>query len=244
MSQSNSDPLARRRPASQQRAKILVKSVRDAARKILETEGPAALNTNRVAEIAGVSVGSVYHYFPNKDSIVADLFEDVVDQLTDEISSMGQQVEFAEMPLDQALENFVRLLFEHRGRLVGLHCEFLEKWGSRFEVNRRRAPDGRTYGEVTHDWVVELLRLNRDVVEVDDLDAAAYGISLLAEGFGRACWEERLPDQSLERLGADLSRAMLAYIGFDPGRASSDRGEAESQTAVCPPSMANAVPVT
>jgi len=228
MSQSNTDVLARRRPASQQRAKVLVKSIREAARQILETEGPAALNTNRVAEIAGVSVGSVYHYYPNKDSIVADLFDEMVDQLTDEISAMGQEIEFTELPLDQALENLVRLHFEHRGRLAGLHREFLEKWGSRFEISRRRAPDGRTYGEVTHDWVVELFRLNRDVIDVDDLDAAAYGISLLAEGFGRACWEERLPNQSLDRLGADLSRAMLAYIHFDSCRASSDRGCAES----------------
>ena len=51
----------------------ITRAVLHAARDILEAEGPEALSTNRIAERAGVSVGSLYQYFPNKDAIIAEL---------------------------------------------------------------------------------------------------------------------------------------------------------------------------
>lgn len=216
MTQDKDDPLSLRRPATQRRAVILLQSVREAARQILEQDGPSGLTTNRVAERAGVSVGSVYHYYPNKDSIIADLFDELVDALAEEIAVKGQRNQYEGMSLPAALEAFVGMMFDHRSRLAGLHREFLERWGYRFEVTARLAPDGRTFAQVTHDSLVELLSEHRDVVAASDPDAAAYGISLLAEGFGRACWEERLPSVPLEQLTRDVANAMLGYCGYCP----------------------------
>ena len=42
---------------------------------ILLEEGLEAFNTNRVAEVAGVSIGSLYQYFPNKESLLLQLQE-------------------------------------------------------------------------------------------------------------------------------------------------------------------------
>ncbi len=53
----------------------MVDAMLEAAARILAAEGYPALNTNRVAEVAGVSVGSVYQYFPNKQALVAALRE-------------------------------------------------------------------------------------------------------------------------------------------------------------------------
>jgi len=47
--------------------------MREAAARILEAAGLAALNTNAVAEKAGVSVGSLYQYFPAKESLLVTL---------------------------------------------------------------------------------------------------------------------------------------------------------------------------
>jgi len=59
-----------RKPPSQARAKATVDAILDATARILAEDGFEAVNTNRVAELAGVSVGSLYQYFPNKGSLV------------------------------------------------------------------------------------------------------------------------------------------------------------------------------
>jgi AcrR family transcriptional regulator len=59
-----------RRTPSQTRALDTVETIFEATARILQSEGRAGLNTNRVAELAGVSIGTLYSYFPNKESIL------------------------------------------------------------------------------------------------------------------------------------------------------------------------------
>ncbi len=47
---------------------------------MLEKHGSRGLTTNRVAEVAGVSIGSVYQYFPNKEALVAALSDRYVER--------------------------------------------------------------------------------------------------------------------------------------------------------------------
>jgi AcrR family transcriptional regulator len=70
---------------SQARSRRRLRQVLDAADELLADDGAAALTTARVAELANVSVGSLYHYFPDKEAIVDALavsywsdFEDLV----------------------------------------------------------------------------------------------------------------------------------------------------------------------
>lgn len=59
-----------RKEPSQARSTQLVADVLAAAVRVLERDGAAGFNTVRVAEKAGVSVGSLYQYFPNKQAIL------------------------------------------------------------------------------------------------------------------------------------------------------------------------------
>jgi AcrR family transcriptional regulator len=52
-----------------------VQALLDAATRVLQEGSLAQFNTNRVAEVAGVSVGSIYQYFPSKDALIARLIE-------------------------------------------------------------------------------------------------------------------------------------------------------------------------
>ena len=61
---------AMRKEPRQERSKATVNAVVHAAARILSDHGWAGFTTNRVAEIAGVSIGSLYQYFPDKISIV------------------------------------------------------------------------------------------------------------------------------------------------------------------------------
>lgn len=62
----------RKRPA-QARSAVTVEAVIEAAARILKEGGLAAFNTNDVARRAGVSVGSLYQYFPSKEAILAEI---------------------------------------------------------------------------------------------------------------------------------------------------------------------------
>lgn len=57
----------------QRRARESVDFVLEAAAQVLETTGEAGFNTNSVAERAGVSIGTLYRYFPDKQSILRAL---------------------------------------------------------------------------------------------------------------------------------------------------------------------------
>jgi AcrR family transcriptional regulator len=47
----------------------------EATTRVLKKRGYSGTNTNLIAEVAGVSVGSIYQYFPNKESIIATLYQ-------------------------------------------------------------------------------------------------------------------------------------------------------------------------
>jgi AcrR family transcriptional regulator len=61
---------AMRKEPQQQRAQVTIEALLDAAAHILGTRGWAGLTTNAVAELAGVSIGSLYQYFPNKLAVI------------------------------------------------------------------------------------------------------------------------------------------------------------------------------
>lgn len=69
----------RKKPA-QRRAQETVRALIEASARILATEGVDALNTNRVAEVAGVAVGSLYQYFPSKEALVGAVIEARIEQ--------------------------------------------------------------------------------------------------------------------------------------------------------------------
>jgi AcrR family transcriptional regulator len=61
--------LARRKP-TQERARRTIEVIFEATARIIEREGADAVNTNLIAERAGVSIGTLYEYFPNKEAVL------------------------------------------------------------------------------------------------------------------------------------------------------------------------------
>jgi AcrR family transcriptional regulator len=97
-----------RKAPGQARSKETVNVILEASARILESDGLRGFNTNSVAAKAGVSVGSLYQYFPNKDAILLALierFEDAAQEAINEalLSAKGQQ-------LKPSLRLFVRAL--------------------------------------------------------------------------------------------------------------------------------------
>lgn len=76
MSSRKPPKLSTRKQPQQARSTGLVSAVLEAAAQVLAQEGAARFTTARVAERAGVSVGSIYQYFPNKAAILFRLQAD------------------------------------------------------------------------------------------------------------------------------------------------------------------------
>ncbi|MCB4456070.1 TetR/AcrR family transcriptional regulator [Leisingera sp. McT4-56] len=60
-----------RKQARQARSRATQEAIVEAAARILETSGRKGLTTNAIADRAGVSIGSLYQYFPNKEAVLA-----------------------------------------------------------------------------------------------------------------------------------------------------------------------------
>jgi AcrR family transcriptional regulator len=69
-------PLEPRRPPLQKRSRDTVRAILDAAARIFAARGYAGATTNHIAALAGVSIGSLYEYFPNKDALLVALLEE------------------------------------------------------------------------------------------------------------------------------------------------------------------------
>jgi AcrR family transcriptional regulator len=101
--------VARRRP-QQLRAQQTVAAVLDATVKILKREGIEGVTTNRIAHVAGVSIGSVYQYFPDKRAIFAALH----DRHSDEMGLLVERtmLEHASAPLEDLVRALVEALVD------------------------------------------------------------------------------------------------------------------------------------
>jgi AcrR family transcriptional regulator len=82
MTQRRAPQISSRKQPQQARSTELVAAILEAATQVLAKEGAHRFTTARVAEKAGVSVGSVYQYFPNKASILFRLQSDEWEQTT------------------------------------------------------------------------------------------------------------------------------------------------------------------
>jgi AcrR family transcriptional regulator len=112
-----SERASTRREPKQQRARQTVDAVLEGVQRVLRRQGAEAITTNRVAEAAGVSIGSLYQYFPDKQAIFTALHDRHVD-------GVRQVIERTMIDCCAAsLEELTRELVE---RLANVHAEDAE----------------------------------------------------------------------------------------------------------------------
>ncbi|NDC64692.1 MAG: TetR/AcrR family transcriptional regulator, partial [Planctomycetia bacterium] len=90
-----SPPVSPRKAPQQDRSRALVEWIVEGATRILAADGLAGLTTNRVAEVAGISIGSLYQYFPNKDAIVVAIIERAQRETVAAVEAVAAQVQGA-----------------------------------------------------------------------------------------------------------------------------------------------------
>lgn len=123
-----------RKAPQQARSQVTVTAILDGAIRVLDQEGPAAATTSRIAEVAGVSVGTLYQYFGHREAILDALqdreFERAGKMLAEQLSgvdfpdarSLAKAVVAGLLQLYRAAPGLHRLLV-----LEGLHVSPTER---------------------------------------------------------------------------------------------------------------------
>ncbi len=106
------DRFSARKPASQSRAQETVDAILDASARIVDGDGTGALTTNRIAEIAGVSIGSLYQYFPGKDAVLHALVKREFNKTVDGNVRFISSIDAAAVPFEKAVASIVDHVFE------------------------------------------------------------------------------------------------------------------------------------
>jgi AcrR family transcriptional regulator len=122
MTDRASPRISSRKQPQQARSADLVAAILEAAVQVLVKEGAGRFTTARVAEKAGVSVGSVYQYFPNKAAILFRLQSDEWRQTTDLLRAILADLE--RPPLERLrtlVHAFIRSECEEAGMRVALN---------------------------------------------------------------------------------------------------------------------------
>ena len=81
-----------RKQPSQGRSRFTLRQIVEAAARVFEERGYAGTTTNRIAERAGVSIGSLYQYFPNKESILVVLLEQHTQEVADAVEAFKREL--------------------------------------------------------------------------------------------------------------------------------------------------------
>jgi AcrR family transcriptional regulator len=180
-----------------------VASILEAATEVIDDVGWSRASTNRIAERAGVSIGSLYQYFPNKEAILAGLFEKhhfEVDEIVGEsLVLLGD----ASVPLAEVLRKLFRDLIEmHRREPVLTRVLSTE-------VPVRPTDDDRGSGH-DHGALVSLLRMRPDVRE-SDLHTIARILEITVEALTRWLVHEAPEDADVD-VFVERSVAMLCGL--------------------------------
>jgi AcrR family transcriptional regulator len=118
--------LTPRKLPTQQRSEATVEAILQAAAQVFERHGYAAGTTNRIAERAGVSIGTLYQYFPNKDAILVAL---VHRHLAESTAALGPHLQRLNSgaDFDDVLPGIVHAMVAMHALAPGLHRVLFEE---------------------------------------------------------------------------------------------------------------------
>ena len=190
----------RRRKPNQERAKLTVDAMLDAAIKLLKRGGVSSITTNRIAETAGVSIGSVYQYFPNKNALFVALHERHIGLVAEVIRRRMTEC------TDSSLEYLV-------GSLVEVHTVDPELSELLTSEVPHRADGTVDFTIMFHEaFRAALVPHTASIGRRIDLDTRAFVMANMVDALGHAVVLRRRTGLSLARAKAESCKAILAYL--------------------------------
>ena len=129
-------PRARKLP-KQSRSLFTVHAIQQACLKILDEEGAGKLTTQRIADVAGVNIASLYQYFPSKEAILADVYDKTMVELAEQASQRFREFNrLSNHSLSDTLAKIIDLECEQLLALLKLDPDFFREYQHSFDIHR------------------------------------------------------------------------------------------------------------
>lgn len=153
----------RRKTPTQSRAKVTSEAILEAAEIIILKDGYDKATTNYIAERAGVSIGSLYQYFPNKDAVLSALIELKVSRVANGVRSIMR--ESIELPLPEASRKILTFLLENFREHKVLLYSLAKQSSEMVELTQNLSVE-----KFTHTTSMAFFERHRDEITVKNLD--------------------------------------------------------------------------
>lgn len=194
-----------RKLPKQARSREMVETILTATTRVLVREGYEGLTTNRVAQVAGVSVGSLYQYFPNRALLLATLMEHHLGEMKAVFDEKFR--ELADVELEDAMRTLIEAAVEAHAVSPELHRAFVEQVpqvgdpGMVREVESRIEEGLRVY-----------LESREEEIAPEDLRLASFLVFKTVESAVHAAVLDRPDYLDNGRLIDELTALVLGYL--------------------------------
>jgi AcrR family transcriptional regulator len=208
-----------RRIASQERSRFTVDALLEATARVLAKEGFERTSTNKIAAAAGVSIGSLYQYYPSKEALVGALIE----RHTREMSRVVREalLRVAGCPFDVAVREFVVAAIDAHGVDPKLHRILTEEIPRTGQLANIEAVEREACAVLR-----EYFEAHRGEIEARDSDLAAFIFVTTVEALTHSAVLNRpdvLAGEKAEEFTDEVTRLALRYLRTSsppPGRRS------------------------
>jgi AcrR family transcriptional regulator len=207
-------PTEPRKTASQQRSRATVDALVEATARILVKEGFDKASTNRIAEVAGVSVGSLYQYFSCKEALVAEVMKrhqrEIMQTVRDDLAGVLAR------PLEQAIRGIVAAAVKAHSVDPKLHRALAEQIPRVGKLERQEAFSRENYGLFR-----AFLEDHLSEIRVDDLELATYVCVTTIEALTHNAvlhYSKVFSNEAMERLVDEGTRLVAGYLKGQPDR--------------------------
>lgn len=204
MAQPQSLSPSPRKTPQQARSAATVEAIRTATIQVLLTDGPARLTTTRVAARAGVSIGTMYQYYPHKQALLFAILEQKLDRVEDAILAAsetlaGRDLEAIARGLAEAWLAAKTSDIEASRAIYGIAAGFDIAARMAQGADRLRQAIGRVLATASD-------------AHFADVDATAFMTIALLAGSTRAVLEHGASERDLACLRRELPRACYGYL--------------------------------
>lgn len=196
-----------RKVPQQRRSQDTVAAIRAATARVLATEGYARASTNRIAEVAGVSVGSLYQYFPNKDALVLAVADEHMRAMVELLE--GSVARGAGGSIEALVRTFVDGMIAAHAIDPALHRALVQ------QILHLGVDVLRENQEHVRAMVEGWLLLRADEIRVDNVRVAAFILVSSVESVIHAAVFEKPELLSEPAFARELSRLVLRYLGVE-----------------------------